>query len=62
MNIIAFGDDLVDIGMLIIGIAFVYPKWNEIWYEFGRNLYKTTVLYPNTPVPILSWQYQSKKL
>lgn len=25
--------------LFIIAIAVIYPKWNEIWYDFGRNIY-----------------------
>lgn len=30
---------MIFVVLLIIGIAAIYPKWNEIWYDFGRNLY-----------------------
>lgn len=29
----------ISIILLILAIAVIYPKWNEIWYDFGRNLY-----------------------
>lgn len=29
----------IGIILLFIAIAVIYPKWNEIWYDFGRNLY-----------------------
>ncbi|MGN0350141.1 MAG: hypothetical protein ACI4ES_00695 [Roseburia sp.] len=25
--------------LFILAIATLFPKWNEIWYDFGRNLY-----------------------
>ena len=26
--------------LLLLAIGAIYPKWNEIWYEFGQNLYR----------------------
>lgn len=25
--------------LFLCAIAVIYPKWNEIWYDFGQNLY-----------------------
>lgn len=29
----------VGVVLIIFFVASCYGKWNEIWYEFGRNLY-----------------------
>lgn len=30
----------VAIILLLLIIGAIYPKWNDIWYEFGQNLYR----------------------
>lgn len=30
----------VAIVLLLLIIGAIYPKWNNIWYEFGQNLYR----------------------
>ena len=29
----------IDVILLILAIATILPRWNEIWYDFGRNIY-----------------------
>ena len=26
--------------VVVCAVAAIYPQWNEIWHEFGRNLYR----------------------
>lgn len=30
---------VIGIILFILALAAIYPKWNEIWYDFGRSLY-----------------------
>lgn len=30
---------IIGILFLIIFVALTYTKWNQIWYDFGKNLY-----------------------
>lgn len=25
--------------LLILAIVTIFPRWSEIWYDFGRNIY-----------------------
>ena len=30
---------IIGILFIIIFVALTYTKWNQIWYDFGKNLY-----------------------
>ena len=30
---------IVGVIILLVFVAAIYPKWTEIWHEFGQNLY-----------------------
>lgn len=32
--------ELVGIILFILFICSIFDKWNQIWYEFGQNIYK----------------------
>ena len=34
--------EIVGVILFIVFICAIYDEWNEIWYEFGQNIYKLT--------------------
>ena len=34
--------EIVGVILFIVFICAIYDEWNEIWYEFGQNIYKIT--------------------
>lgn len=32
--------EVVGIILFILFVCSIYDKWNQIWYEFGQNIYK----------------------
>lgn len=34
--------EIVGVILFIVFIFAIYDEWNEIWYEFGQNIYKLT--------------------
>ena len=34
--------DIVGAILVIIFISSIFDEWNEMWYEFGQNIYKLT--------------------
>ena len=32
--------EVVGIVLFILFVCSIFDKWNQIWYEFGQNIYK----------------------
>lgn len=34
--------EIIGIILLVLFISSIYDEWNQIWYEFGQNIYQLT--------------------